>query len=85
MLKVDSNLRSNTNNYSSLLDFVSYVLARTKYKSDDSSEQIEKVCQRFVDESTIWFFKEKAVKAVIESNNLLTSNCMNSSGCLNRS
>lgn len=31
---------------------------------------LAKVTQRFVDEDVVWFFKEKAVKAVMDSNSL---------------
>ena len=40
--------------------------------------------QRFVDEDVIWFFKDKAVKAVIDYNTLINNNSINNSGTLFR-
>lgn len=85
MLKSDNLIKSNPNNYQYLLDFVSSVLSRTKYRSEDQTQQITKISQRFVDEDIIWYFKEKLVKAALDSNALLGNNYMTSSGTLNKS
>jgi len=36
-------------NYQMVLDFVNYVFSRNRYKTDDLSEQLSKISQRFVD------------------------------------
>ncbi len=48
-LKSEDLIKLSPNNYIQLLEFPSYLLSRTKYRSDDSNQQIAKITQRFVD------------------------------------
>lgn len=48
MLKNQKNLKGNINNYNYILDFVSYIFSRTKYRSEDSNDQIGIISQIFV-------------------------------------
>lgn len=68
LLKSDL-IEGNPEKYSFVLDFVSCVLSRNKYKNDEN-DILAKITQRFVDEDVIWFFKEKMVKAVEETNRI---------------
>ena len=43
----DKNIIANTENYDYLLDFISFVFMRNKYKSDEGVEQINEVSQPF--------------------------------------
>lgn len=48
LLMSERNISANTENFEFLLDFVTYVFMRNKYKSEEGDEQITLISQPFV-------------------------------------
>lgn len=48
-LKSDDLVKAHPDTYQQVMDFVAFVFSRNKFRSEDSTEMLAKVTQRFVD------------------------------------